>query len=433
MNKKLKSIAVLALWLTLLTPAVTLLPQANGSNPTEPLALKACIAVALKNNPGLTAQSHTLTSTKAVISETKSQKLPTISASANYTRSSQLYPLTGKKQNYNFSIQTQQPLYRGGRISNSIKNARALHQANTQQYETYRRDLILSVKEMYFNVLKNQRLLETSKQALKQSQTNLEAAKARFQYGAVRKADVTKAEVETSDARLNLIKAENNLLTSRGQLNKILGLPITQDTQIKDLLETHVPAPQESQTENLFQQAEKNLPELKEIEHRIKARKAAVNIAKSAYLPSLDANASWYWNGSSFSKLDRDWDVGLSLNIPIFQGFSRKAAVTRQKAQLETLRDQKEELRQQIALELRLELLKIKETEQRIENSRKHLENARENLRIAEGEYKEGVNSMLELIDAQTTFVDAEKNHIDTLAEYQVAQARLQRKTGIVK
>jgi outer membrane protein TolC len=406
---------------------------AGAAGKDKVFRLEECIALARQNNPALASQSYDAAAAGARVDEKKGDRLPFISGSANYTRFPDNVPAAGDDRDYGFSLRVRQPLYRGGGLSAAVANAGANWKAAQYRYETGLQDLILEVNNAYFEYLKNQRLLEVARQALVQAETYLEAAQERFRLGAARLADTLKAEVEVSDAELNVIKAQNALLTARARLNKVMGLPVTQPLRVRDLLEEEPIAYHTPELRALVQKAEKHLPELQEVDMTIRAQQAAVRTAQSEYWPFFSIGASYYWKGNSISALERGWDLGVFLDITFFSGFSREARVSQQRARLQSLEKEREELRQNISLAVWVDYLKVKETGERITNSRKHLKNAKENLRIAEGEYKEGVSSMLELIDARTTYVNARRSYINVLAEYRLAWAKLERSTGVIK
>jgi outer membrane protein TolC len=433
MNKTKKQNVFFIGCFVLLTGWTVLTGTRAGIARNKVLSLEECIELARQNNPGLASQSYDVAAAKARIHEKKGDRLPFVFGSGSFTRFSDNVLPGGDNHDYRFSLQVSQPLFRGGGLGASVSNAESNWKAAGYRYESRQQDLILEVNDAYFNYLKNKRLLEVAKRSLEQAKTYREAARERFRLGAARLADTLKAEVEVSDAELKVIKAQNALLTAGGRLNKVIGLPVTKPIRVKDLLEEEDLTYSGIEVENLIREAEKHLPELQEMDMIIRAQQAVVKIAKSEYWPSLGVGASYYWNGSSISVLERGWDIGLSLDIPIFNGLSRKARVSRQRARLKLLNKEREELRQNVSLAVWVDYLKVKETKERITNSRKHLENAKENLLIAEGEYKEEVSSMLELIDAQTTHVSAERSYINVLVEYRLAWAKLERSIGFIK
>jgi outer membrane protein len=432
-KKKRRKVFIIEYAALLIGWAAIMGADANIAYKNKVLSLEECIALAQQNNPGLASQSYDVDAAKARIDEKKGDRLPFISGKGNYSRFSKNVLPGSDDQDYRFSVQVSQPLFQGGGLSASVANARSNWKAAQYRYESRLQDLILEVKDAYFNYLKNKRLLEVAQHALKQAKTYREAAQERFRLGVARLADTIKAEVEVSDAELKMIEAQNALLTAGGRLNKVMGLPVTRPIRVKDLLEQRDITYNRFEVENLIREAEKQLPELQEIDMIIRAQQAAVKIAKSEYWPTFSFGASYSWNGSSISVLEREWDIGLSLDIPIFKGLSRKARVSQQRARLQLLNQEKEELRQNVSLAVWVDYLKVKETKERITNSQKHLKNAKENLSIAEGEYKEGVSSMLELIDAQTIYVNAERYYINVLTEYRLAWAKLERSIGVIK
>jgi outer membrane protein TolC len=424
-NRFLVLLAILSMIRTVLSGAVS---EAGA------LDLRACIELAVRNNPGLASRGFDVAGAKARLDERKGEMLPVISGGAGFTGYSDNVLPGGETRDYRLALQVRQPVYMGGRLAASAASAKSSWKAAGYRYQAGLQDLVLEVTEVYFNYLKNQRLLTVAQRALEQAETYLEAAQERFRLGVARKADTLKAEVEVSDAELEVIKARNVLLTTGGQLNKILGLPVTGAIRVKDVLENreesdeHIPP-----VESLVKEAELNVPELKEIDMTVRAQRSAIKIAKGEYLPSVSVGASYYWNGGRPSDLERRWDMGLNVDIPIFKGFTRRARVSQQKARLQLISKEQEELRRNVWLAVWTDYLKVKETRERIGNSKKHLKNASENLRIAEGEYKEGVSSMLELIDARTVYIEAEERYIGNLAEYKISRAKLARSIGSIK
>ncbi|MCP4221270.1 MAG: TolC family protein [bacterium] len=386
--------------------------------------LEACINLALSNNPALAAGADEVTVAAEGVKEKKGELLPTIWGSADYLRFSREMAPAGGNRDYNLALRLRQPLFRGD-LRPAVKMAKFNKQAANYGFQVKRQDLVMEVKIAYFNLLESNRLLKAEQNALEQAETYLEAAAERFRLGVARRADKTRAEVEVSDAGLKVIAAKNNSLAAQARLNNVLGIRVYDNTVIEDILEKYF---ESNCKDNINKKNDTaSLPEIKEMEMNIRVEGATLKMARSEYLPSLSAGASYYWNGASLSNLKNNWDLGLSLEVSIFKGFTRKARVSAGKARLQAIRNAKEALEQRVALEIREARLKVNERVEAIENSREHLKNAAENLRIAEGEYKEGIASMLELIEARTRYVDAERKNITALAGYGKAHARLER------
>lgn len=394
--------------------------------------LNDCIRFALENNPGLASQVHGADASKELINKQKSNLWPLVYGRASYSRFSSDVSAGPLDQDYGFSVNLRQSIYNGGAFQAGINNARAMWQASRYDVEIKRLDLILEVTTAYYRLLESTRVLRVAVEFETQAQTNLEAAKERLRLGIARKADSLKAEVEVSDARLRVIAARHTLKRAESELITIMGMPVNHNIRIEDDLDTaredlNTVLPED---EKLIEQADTNLPELKVLDMTIRAGEAALKIAKSKYLPSLGLIASYNWNGTAIPRLENRWDLGFSLEIPIFSGFSKRAGINYEQARIRMLNKQKEQLDRDLILAVQIEVLNVKEAAEGITNSRRHLKNASENMAIASGEYNEGVGSMLELIDARTIYVEAEQRVISALAQYRISLARLSRRIG---
>lgn len=188
----------------------------------------------------------------------------------------------------------------------------------------------------------------------------------------------------------------------------------------------------ELEPDSFMRQAEENRPDFYCSHAQVHAQPAAITLARSEYLPSLNADAAYDWLGSAPSELSKSWYVGLSLNTSLFNGFSSRARVSQQQTQLQSLLQEQDGLRQEVSLSVWNGYLKLKEAKEKIDNTLTLMENAGVNLQIFEGVYKVYVGSIFELIDAKTATVMAEESYIGALTDYLIARANLDRTLGVI-
>jgi outer membrane protein TolC len=226
-------------------------------------------------------------------------------------------------------------------------------------------------------------------------------------------------------------------LAAQGKLNLQMGRAVQLPLKIQDDLETVNSAADSSfiiyddQFEEYLQLAFQYRPELERMGRQIKAQQANIRFARGDYFPTVSVDGSYTYAGETISDFNSSSYIGMSLSVPLFSGFSRPARVRQENLALRNLNQQQESLRQQISLEVWDAHLQVKEAVERVANSRIFYENALESRNIAEGEYREGVGSMLDVIDAQTAFVNAEQTLIESLADYKIALAALDRSIGM--
>lgn len=392
------------------------------------LSLEDCIAKGLQNNPMIQSSQLFVEENQTKVDEARSGYYPKVSLNSNATTYSNNNG-DQRFENYNTGISASYNLFNGFRTKAGYHAARDHHEAAFLQHESVQQDLVLDITFAYYKTLQAERILKSAEEAVKNSQLHLDFAHARNMAGMATRSDILKSEVELSNAELEKIKAANALLAAKGNLNKLMGLPANHPTEIIDdlseLNETSVQS-----YDSLFAEAMESRVEVKRFYSLLNAQQNNIQLARGEYYPSLDVNANYNFSGEKISGMRENWWLGMTLTIPVFNGFSTEARVKGEKTALKGIEKDLEALKDQIGTEVWNAFLAVKEFSERMTATSKGLESARENLSLSEGEYKEGTGSIIQLTDAQTTFVAAEQNHIQAVADYKVSLAELRRKTG---
>lgn len=392
------------------------------------LSLEDCIAKGLQNNPMIQSSQLFVEENQTKVDEARSGYYPKVSLNSNATTYSNNNG-DQRFENYNTGISASYNLFNGFRTKAGYHAARDHHEAAFLQHESVQQDLVLDITFAYYKTLQAERILKSAEEAVKNSQLHLDFAHARNMAGMATRSDILKSEVELSNAELEKIKAANALLAAKGNLNKLMGLPANHPTEIIDDLSELNETPVQSY-DSLFAEAMESRVEVKRFYSLLNAQQNNIQLARGEYYPSLDVNANYNFSGEKISGMRENWWLGMTLTIPVSNGFSTKARVKGEKTALKGIEKDLEALKDQIGKEVWNAFLAVKESSERMTATSKGLESARENLSLSEGEYKEGTGSIIQLTDAQTTFVAAEQNHIQAVADYKVSLAELRRKTG---
>jgi outer membrane protein TolC len=293
--------------------------------------------------------------------------------------------------------------------------------------ENVSEQIILNVKQTYYGVLQAKRNRDVSSETVKQFQQHLEQAKGFYTVGTKPKFDVTKAEVDLSNAKLNLIKAENSLKLAIVNLNNAMGVPDAPEYILEDNLSFQK---YNITFEDALAKAYKDRPDLQSIIAKKQAAEETIELAKKDYYPSLTGNAAYSWSGEKFP-LDRGWNIGATLSFPIFSGFLTKYQVEEANANLNVLSANEEALRQTVFLEVQQAYLNIKDAEERIPTAELTVKQAEENFEIANGRYAAGVGNPIEVTDAEVSLTTAKTAYIQALYDYKVAWASLEKAMGV--
>jgi outer membrane protein len=182
----------------------------------------------------------------------------------------------------------------------------------------------------------------------------------------------------------------------------------------------------------LLQRAFAARTDLRAMEQRVSARGHGVRAARGGYGPSLTASTNLRDEGTELDDLTWNWNAGLLLNWPLFDGLRARAQVHGAKAQLAGAEAERDTLRQAIRVQVEQARLDVVGARAVLEASDEALKSARDRLGLAEGRYEAGVGSIIELSDAQLALTEAEAQRVQ--AEFGVSSARaaLMRAVGSV-
>lgn len=424
----MKQVLVVILLIFALLPSTA---RAEGLSPGETLTLNRAIDLALKNQPSINAGNAAVRASEARIQQARSSYYPQLAASGGYTRSyvsnsSSGSGSSGAADHYSSTVAFNQNVYDFGRTSSQV----AIQKFNTQSahsdLQSTTDQVVFNVKQAYYNLLETERAKVVAKEAVAQFQRHLDQARGFFEVGTKPKFDVTKAEVDLSTARLNLIRAENQVSLARVTLNNTMGLPDAPAYTLQDTLSF---VKYELSYQEAVKKAALQRADLQSLRYRGSASRESVNLAKKGYWPTVSGSAGYTFTGAGFP-LDRGWNYGLSLNVPLFSGFLTKYQVAEAQANADTIRSNELTLRQDIFLQVQQGYIALRDAAESIQTTELAVRQAKENLELATGRYEAGVGSPIEVTDAVVAYSNAQLAYSQALYNYKIAQATIELAIG---
>ena len=239
----------------------------------------------------------------------------------------------------------------------------------------------------YFKTLRAKKMVEVAKQNVFDLKEHLRIAQDQYQFGIVTINDVLQAKVSLADAEQNLIVAETDYIDIRSTLNKVLMLPVTAPTVLKDEKVELKPWALEDATDVALKQRS----DLKASEERIHQQEKMVVETRAQYFPQFGVQAGHFYQVNNSLLHDNQWFVIFGMNWNIFSGLDTKAAVSQAKLKVQQLQEQHKDMNEQVRLDVQTAYLKIKETVDRIRTTETAVTQGEENLRLNEERYKESV------------------------------------------
>ncbi|MCX8118687.1 MAG: TolC family protein [Desulfobacterota bacterium] len=324
-----------------------------------------------------------------------------------------------------------QPLFAGGALISNYRVEKLGVDLSKVDVERVKRDIVLQVKEDYFNILRAEKFLEVARQTVKQFEAQLEVARAFFEVGLVAKNDLLQAEVRLANARQGLVKAESDLVLAKAAFNLLLRNELDTPLKIVDIL-SYTPFP--LTYEESLQEALRQRPEIRTAELKIEQAKEAVKIAKSNLYPSINL-AGNYTRVSEEPLLvggtrGERWTIQAQATLTLGDWGKTAYKVGESKVKLSQAELAKTELVEGIALEVKSGYQAMVVAEKNIRVAEKAIEQAEENLRMNEERYKHQVATATDVLDAVTLLAQARVNYYGALSEFNIAKAKLERAMG---
>jgi outer membrane protein len=417
-------------------------PSAAAGQPAAPqekaLRLEDAVRIALENHPSIKAGQEQIGAQEAVLKQQLGGYYPTISlvnsyATANSTSTDSGTDSTGPNGIDTFSSQANvsMTLYDFGKREGNVQSARDTVQATRYAYTTTANNVVLSVKQAYYAYLQAVALLRVREQAVKDQELLVNQARGFYEVGTRAKIDVARAEANFYSAQADLVTAQNNVQVALVTLKNAIGIPeLPGVPQTAEL--TVIPPP--VSLEDARKTAFISRPELLQFEAQRKAQDQQIATARRGHLPDFLVSANYGRRNTSREgdtfPLQPRWQVQLNFNIPLFDGFRTTYRVEQAVRTYYSVKNQEEQQRQQVALEVEQSYLNMVQAEGRIRANEAAEQAAKENFDLATGRYQVGVGSIIEVTDAETLYVTAQSNLINSRYDFKIAEAQLARAMG---
>jgi outer membrane protein len=423
-------------------PALTFAEEMTG-----PFDLVQTINAALKANLGLKRSKEEIEAALATKKSRTTNFLPTLNARYGYIRRDQpttqsligqqgqsLDVIINPEDEYNFVTSFSQPIFTGFALLNQYKIASlGLDVAEISEKLT-RQDIILDAKNAYFSILKSQKLVTVAEDTVKQVTAQKNVAENMYQVGMSPLNDLLQSQVQLANNKQRLITAQNNLEIAKSEFNTLLRRPVNASVSIVDILD-YTPFTQD--ISYCLDQADQSRLEMKLADLEVQIAEKDYELSKRNYFPSIDLTGTmtrrgtdWDVDGGEGISDKKFWDIRATATWDFWEWGRTRYGVKEKLSRLSQAKYTKQEILDNIHLEVKQAFLRTKEAEENITTVEKAIEQARENLRITEERYKEQVSTTTDVLVAQTLLTDTMTNYYNALYDFKIAKAFLYRAIG---
>ena len=409
--------------------------------------LRQTIEAALKANLELKKSKDEIDAATATKNAATTEFFPTLSARYGYIRrdnpttqslgtqgGQNVEVIINPQDEYNFVTSFTQPIFTGFALYNRYKIAGLGLDIAEFEERLARQNVILDAKNAYYLILKAQKLLDVADETVKQITAQKDVAENMYQVGMSPLNDLLQSQVQLANANQRLITAKNNLEISKSQFNKLLRRPINASVSVVDILNF---TPWEHDIDYCLALAEDLRLEIQVADLQVEIAEKDYKLSQKDFFPAVNLTGNWTKRGVDWDVNggegigDKDfWDIRATATWDFWQWGRTRYGVKEKLSRLSQAKLNKQQLLDNIDLEVKQAYLKTQEAQKNITTVEQAIEQAKENLRITEERYKEQVSTITDVLVAQTLLTETMTNYYNALYDFKIAKAILYRALG---
>ena len=399
------------------------------------VTLSDCIKLAITHHPTIMSAISNAEIYKTRIGQAWSNYFPTLNAGTSYSRNDTLMTMGGSysrmmSQKYNMyyvpTLSANMLLFDFGKTKAAADMAKRNYEASRYDAETSIELVIYNVKVAYYNLIFAEIQKTVYEDTVKDFELQLKQARAQYEIGRKAKIDVTTAEYNLGNAKVNLIKAKNTLELAAAELANAVGIPELEGVVLKDKLNTKA---YDVNFKDLLSTAQASRPALLASKKLMDAAEMNVRSAKRAFAPDLSAFGSYSQGGRQIDS-DYGYQFGVQLNYSALNLMYLKKQVDEANATYKKYVADYEQQKQNVYLEVKSAYINLLNSHDSLDVSKLALQQAKERQYQAFRRYQVGLGDAIEFKDAENSYLNAQLDYYSNVLNYNVNAVEVERVIG---
>lgn len=428
--------------------ALLLVVSFSAEAQTVRISLKDALNYALENNTEIQKAKLEIVNGKLVTEEVRARALPQLNATSSLTDQliipqlvvgNQVFKM-GRQWSGNAGVNMSQQLF-NQQVFTGLKAARAGEAFYNLSAELTEEEIIQQVATAYYQFLVSREQLKTIEANI-QSISRIENTVAdQFRNGLAKKIDLDRVRVNLTNVKTQRDQLANGITQQENVLKFYIGMPV--ETQIE------IPAAElkKINEDAASRYTDFKVEELTRYQLLMKQEELLGYQKKAAiaeYFPTLSLTGNFQRNGMSdkFDLLSGQNSsavkynasaIGLTLNIPIFDGFARRSRVKQADIEIQQIRQDLKNTKNSLSLSHRNANLALKNNISTINAQEENVKLAAEVYASTQNNYNNGLATLTDLLNAETSLVDAQNSYNQALLNYKLAEIQLIQSNGNIK
>ncbi|NGZ44447.1 TolC family protein [Cytophagaceae bacterium 50C-KIRBA] len=316
-----------------------------------------------------------------------------------------------------------------------LKASEVYKELSTKNLVQSKQQVAEGVMKAYYGILVNEKRLQILQANVGRLDSLLKETRALNKQGFVEKIDVQRLEVQSNNLKTELDNVIRIQDLGYSLLKFQMGYPMEEPIRLSLTLE---------QVDMKFNPIDENMPfnygnriEYSILKTQEGLAELDVRSQKAGYLPRLLFNLSYGFTTGrkNFGDLiSQPWfdnsTLGFTLQIPIFDGFSKKYKTIQSQNNLQKVRQSYDLVKSSIDLQRSQSLITLKNSLESLKEQKANLDLANEISRVTRVKYQQGVGSNLEVLNAETSIKESQANYFTSLYNALIAKVELEKANG---
>ncbi len=372
-----------------------------GQTPAA-LSLSQAQETALRNHPSIASAALTAQASGFAVKEARSAYYPTVSAnatsvgsehdsvlSAGAVTTSSIYDRVAS------GVVASQLLTDFGRTASLEESAKLRNQSQNQNVANTRAQVLIEVQQAYYQALAAQSILKVAQATLDLHRLTLRQVSALAQSLLRSTLDISFAQVNVSQAELDLFRADSDTRASHTRLSAAMGYDRDQPFSLSD---EPLPSPLNPDVDALIGQAMHERPDLAALQLNQDALARYAEAEKRLRNPTITAAAVAGVAPVRSEGLPESYSaVGVNVNIPILNGGLFRARRDEAESRAAAGSKDVQSLTVQISRDVQIAWLNANDAFRRLDVTARMVAEANEALRLAQARYDNALGSIVEL------------------------------------
>jgi len=296
-------------------------------------------------------------------------------------------------------------------------------------------NMVNAVRKAYYSVLLAKEAVRVYQENYDNAILNFNNINEKYQQGIVSEFDMIRADVNAKNIKPNLIQAENAFNLTSLSLKALMGIDMEQEISVSGSLFDY----EQSLYEELayIDTALVNNSDLKKFDIQNEQLKKTLELYKAQYLPTIAITGNYIYMSmnNDFRFKNYRWNpystIGISVSIPVFDGFRKTNDIAQTKATLLQMEWQREDIVRNLKLAINNNLNNMTNYVEQLLSTKDVFEQARKGYEISRNLYDNGMGTLLDVNTAQLGMMQARLAFTQAIYNYVASKADLDKTLGI--